>query len=366
MTWLSEHWSLVIFVALGFAAVWILLPQARLRPVGAGLASGLIALIVGGNAFLQATGGEWFPADLLFYLFAGFAVLAAACMITHRNPVYSALWFAIVILSTCGLFLLESAPFLAAATVIVYAGAIIVTFLFVIMLAQQTGAANYDRTTREPFLATLAGFVLLGALLDVLQRTYSAPTAVSQVAEQLAKVNRLIDAKANDQQIDDAMHLTGAAMIAGADRSRSSAERPAVTEVLDAEVKRTPDEIWPFAKKKAVAVQIDAATTKWSEAKNAPGGRDAARMKEAIKSLELIAEELAHDYPRHPSTLPIPDQTRRYLAKPRPATAGPNVAGLGRSLFTEYLFAVELAGTLLLIATIGAIAIAGRRKEIAP
>jgi NADH-quinone oxidoreductase subunit J len=39
------------------------------------------------------------------------------------------------------------------------------------------------------------------------------------------------------------------------------------------------------------------------------------------------------------------------------------VAGLGRSLFTDYLLAVELGGTLLLIATIGAIAIAGRRAE---
>ena len=40
-----------------------------------------------------------------------------------------------------------------------------------------------------------------------------------------------------------------------------------------------------------------------------------------------------------------------------------NVAGLGKTLFTDYLLAVELAGTLLLVATIGAIAIAGRRPE---
>jgi NADH-quinone oxidoreductase subunit J len=41
-----------------------------------------------------------------------------------------------------------------------------------------------------------------------------------------------------------------------------------------------------------------------------------------------------------------------------------NVASLGRSLFTDYLLPVELAGTLLLVATIGAIAIAGRRTEV--
>ena len=44
--------------------------------------------------------------------------------------------------STCGLFLLQAAPFLMAATIIIYAGAIVVTFLFVIMLAQQEGAVE--------------------------------------------------------------------------------------------------------------------------------------------------------------------------------------------------------------------------------
>ena len=83
-------------------------------------------------------------------------------MITNRNPVYSALWFALVTLSVCGLFLVAVAPFLAAATVIVYAGAIVVTFVFVIMLAQQSGATVYDQRSRQPFLATVSAFLLLG------------------------------------------------------------------------------------------------------------------------------------------------------------------------------------------------------------
>ena len=90
-------------------------------------------------------------------------------MITNRNPVYSALWFALVTLSICGLFLLQSAPFLAAATIIVYAGAIVVTFVFVIMLAQQSGATIYDQRSRQPLLATIAAFVLLGALLATIE-----------------------------------------------------------------------------------------------------------------------------------------------------------------------------------------------------
>src|SRR5262249_3955808 len=58
---------------------------------------------------------------------------------------------------------------LMAATIIVYAGAIVVTFLFVLMLAQQTGPSDGDQRSREPLLASITGFVLLGALLYVLR-----------------------------------------------------------------------------------------------------------------------------------------------------------------------------------------------------
>ena len=73
--------------------------------------------------------------EVMFWVFGIGASLCGVLMITARNPVYAALWFALTTLATCGLFLLQSAPFLAAATMIVYAGAVIVTFLFVIMLA---------------------------------------------------------------------------------------------------------------------------------------------------------------------------------------------------------------------------------------
>ena len=125
-------------------------------------------------------------------------------MITNRNPVYAALWFALVTLSTCGLFLLQSAPFLAAATIIVYAGAIVVTFLFVIMLAQQSGATVYDQRSRQPLLATVAAFVLLGrccarcktgdagrsATWPQLQPPVATPIALSRPPEERADTAR--------------------------------------------------------------------------------------------------------------------------------------------------------------------------------
>ena len=129
-----------------------------------------------GIALLAATlhpatweGDSTLTETILFSLFSIFSIAAlasAVMMITNRNPVYAALWFALVTLSTCGLFLLQSAPFLAAATIIVYAGAIVVTFVFVMMLAQQSGATIYDQRSRQPLLATITAFILLGAVVD--------------------------------------------------------------------------------------------------------------------------------------------------------------------------------------------------------
>ena len=114
---------------------------------------------------------------VLFYAFSGIAIVSGALLVTQRNPARAALSFALVVLSTCGLFLLLAAPFLMAATIIVYAGAIVVTFLFVLMLAQQEGLSDADARSREPLLATLTGFVLLGALLYVLKLGYATRDA---------------------------------------------------------------------------------------------------------------------------------------------------------------------------------------------
>ena len=65
---------------------------------------------------------------------------------------YCAVWFALSLLGTAGLFLFQGAQFLAVATIVVYAGAILVTFLFVLMLAQPNGRAYYDRVSWEPLV----------------------------------------------------------------------------------------------------------------------------------------------------------------------------------------------------------------------
>src|SRR4029450_6679266 len=108
------------------------------------------------------------PTCHIFHLLAFISLASAIMMITSRNPVYSALWFALVLLGNSGLFMLQKAEFLSAATIIVYAGAIVVTFLFGIMLAQPAGAARYDRYSREPLLVTATGLVLASVLVGTL------------------------------------------------------------------------------------------------------------------------------------------------------------------------------------------------------
>jgi NADH-quinone oxidoreductase subunit J len=154
-------------VVLGATGMYLLLPhrhgRAKPRSVHAiGAALVVLALVL--FALFWTPPGP-FLTTLFFYAFSLAALAGGVLMITTPNPVYSALWFAAVVLSTSGLFLLAGAQFLAAGTVIVYAGAIVVTFLFVIMLAQMEGRAPYDRTAREPFRATITCFLLFWALL---------------------------------------------------------------------------------------------------------------------------------------------------------------------------------------------------------
>src|SRR5262249_53763606 len=166
-------------VVLGAIGMYLLLPHrhGRAKPRSAHAVGGaLVALALVLFAVFWTPPGP-FLTTLFFYAFSLAALAGGVLMITTPNPVYSALWFASVVLSTSGLFLLAGAQFLAAGTVIVYAGAIIVTFLFVIMLAQMEGRAPYDRTAREPFRAASVGVLLFGALLFSLFLVRRPPVA---------------------------------------------------------------------------------------------------------------------------------------------------------------------------------------------
>ena len=155
-------------ILLGAAAYVLAAAFPRARLVGPAAVCILAALACGGWLWWE---GLEHPIEAgLLAIFAALAIVTGCAMQVETNPVYVALWFASVVLSVCGIFLMQGAAFVSAATIIVYAGAIIVTFLFLIMLARQTGSAIYDRRFHHPVLGVLLGSFLLGVLIYVLRQ----------------------------------------------------------------------------------------------------------------------------------------------------------------------------------------------------
>ena len=122
---------------------------------------------------------------MLFNIFAGLAVLSALLVVLNplsRNPVTSAMFLVLTMISISGLFVLLGAYFLAAVQILVYAGAVMVLFLFVIMLLDLQEIAR-----RKLNLVSLAmGILAVGALFLVykssLESTYGEASQQHEVA----------------------------------------------------------------------------------------------------------------------------------------------------------------------------------------
>ncbi len=228
------NWSLMAFFCIALAGFGYYCLQYGVVKSNAMITVGIVALLAAGLlvAVTQNPSLELY----VFYAFAGLATAGGVAFLTARQPVYAALGFATAILSGTGVLFMESAHFVAAATMIVYAGATIIIFLFVLMFAQQGDLTTYDVKLNNPAIATVIGAILLGTIVLCVQ---------------------------------------------------------------------------------------------------------------AVPESDAVAGNAATARPLSQSGEAEPSSTAR----------------LGRSMFTEYLFMVELAGTLLLVATIGSIAVAQRSLE---
>jgi len=100
-------------------------------------------------------------AETVFYILAACTVVAAVGCITARNPIASVMWLVAAMFGLAGIYLLHGAEFIAAIQVLVYAGAIMVLFLFVIMLLN-IGHGPVDlRSPPMRLVSTAVGAVLL-------------------------------------------------------------------------------------------------------------------------------------------------------------------------------------------------------------
>jgi NADH:ubiquinone oxidoreductase subunit 6 (subunit J) len=329
---LSQLGPIALTVAVGMAAICALLPRPKRRPVLLGAALGGVGLALAAVLLLKVA--HITVEAILFYAFAGLTLVSGVVMITHPNPARSALSFAVVVLSTCGLFLLNAAPFVMAGTVIIYAGAIVVTFLFVLMLAQPVATSDADNRSREPLLACVAGFFLLSTLLLTLRQTYDTSDYDAWIARIDAARNepaeKLWQVLGNEEEFRQSSELLMHRML-GRERAHD----------------------------------IVALVLRKDDLGN-PGAATAAAVKKWLDELYGAAMEQREFVLRHLGRLSPPPRDRLSpfagtpANQPGQAISADNVAGLGRTLFSDYLLAVELGGTLLLIATIGAIAITQR------
>jgi len=187
----APHPIIALAAVLGIVAMWLMLPRGTRRGQWIGAVIGAVALGLG-TSQLPWVGSWGFGAA--YYAVAVVTIVAAVATVTFRNPVYCALWFGLTLTGTSGLMLLVGAEFLAIATIVVYAGAILVTFLFVLMLAQPEGRAAYDRASSEALLSAAAGVLIVGVLTTTLTGVLSAPSGEAAMhpalqaadAEQLA------------------------------------------------------------------------------------------------------------------------------------------------------------------------------------
>lgn len=131
--------------------------------------------------------------EFLFVLLSVVAVVAALGMLISRNPVTSALWLVVVLFCISGLYLTLNAQFVAVIQILVYAGAIMVLFLFVIMLLNLAALPRLERIDWKKgvgFILAVAIFAQLGYTLAIGYDLLPA-SMTAEVAAENASVNAI-------------------------------------------------------------------------------------------------------------------------------------------------------------------------------
>jgi NADH-quinone oxidoreductase subunit J len=107
--------------------------------------------------------------EILFWILSALAIFSALMVLISRNPVHSVLWLIVVFFSISGHYILINAQFLAIVNLIVYAGAIMVLFLFVIMLMNLNNATEPQRNSLIKLAGVVAGCLLLMVMVSAVR-----------------------------------------------------------------------------------------------------------------------------------------------------------------------------------------------------
>jgi NADH-quinone oxidoreductase subunit J len=107
----------------------------------------------------------------LFYFLSFLSILCALMVVISKNPIHSVLYLILTFFAIAGHYVLLNAQFLAAVHIIVYAGAIMVLFLYVIMMLNLNADAEPHKSKILKFSATIAGGLLMVVLVGALRTT---------------------------------------------------------------------------------------------------------------------------------------------------------------------------------------------------
>jgi NADH-quinone oxidoreductase subunit J len=125
--------------------------------------------------------------NIFFYAFAAVMVVAALRMVTNRNIVHSALYLVVVLAGVAGIYILLAAEFIAIVQVLIYLGAVVVLFLFGIMLTRSPMEGELEISRSHVFMGLGVAIPLAGLLAYTLWNEYGSdaldPQAVQRTGE---------------------------------------------------------------------------------------------------------------------------------------------------------------------------------------
>ncbi|MBG9376599.1 NADH-quinone oxidoreductase subunit J [Panacibacter sp. DH6] len=133
--------------------------------------------------------------EILFWVLSVLALFSAIMVLVSKNPIHSVLWLIVVFFAISGHYLLLNAQFLAIVNMIVYAGAIMVLFLFVIMLMNLNKETEPQRNIWMKFFGVVSGGLLFTVLVsalrssqDMIGKTVETNSGDAGLIENLGKV----------------------------------------------------------------------------------------------------------------------------------------------------------------------------------
>lgn len=121
--------------------------------------------------------------EILFYLFAGFAIACAISMVYHKNPMYSAVSLVGVFIALSCIYVTLAAPFIAAVQILIYAGAIMVLVVFVIMLLNMDEDKPLNRLRYLYAVGGGLGLILMAQTFFIFYAVMRAPKQAVNTGE---------------------------------------------------------------------------------------------------------------------------------------------------------------------------------------